>query len=352
MNGTFELAIRTRKTPIWVRYLVTTLLVLACAGLRVLLLGRDPGHSFFVFMPAVVIASTFLNRGNGIYAGLLGAAAGLVLFVHPAGALTPVDRLDLFAMVAFLAVALGTAFVLEALHTAVISLYEDRNRLAEAHRAAARAAEQRGLLLSEATHRARNDLQRLAATLHMQAGTSTDAAVRGALAEASSRVASLAQINARLDRHRDNGRAVVDSEGFLTGQVEDLREGLVRLRPIALTAVAEGHILPMWQAGPMAMVVNELIVNAVKYAFPSDLEGAVEVRFWREDDEFVLTVQDDGIGMDPAAPPSGTGLGTRICRALVGQMRGRVQAEPVAPATSRPGLRWTVRFPASGRAPD
>jgi hypothetical protein len=71
-----------------------------------------------------------------------------------------------------------------------------------------------------------------------------------------------------------------------------------------------------------------------------------------EDDEFVLPVQDDGIGIGPTAPPSGTGLGTRICGALVGQMRGRMQAEPAAPGTNRPGLRWTVRFPASGRAPD
>jgi K+-sensing histidine kinase KdpD len=118
VNRIVELAVRTRKTPTWVRYLATSLFVLACAGLRVLLLGRDPGHSFFVFMPAVVVASTFLNRGNGIYASLLGAAVGLGFFVHPVGALAPVDRLDLFAMLAFLAVALGTAFVLEALHTA------------------------------------------------------------------------------------------------------------------------------------------------------------------------------------------------------------------------------------------
>jgi two-component sensor histidine kinase len=203
-------------------------------------------------------------------------------------------------------------------------------------------------MLSEAVHRARNDLQRLAATLHLQAGVAGEPAARQAFNEASERITALARINARLDRHRDDGQPEVDSRGFLEGMVEDLRDGVVGLRPIALVVSAEAHTMPMARAVPIGLIVNELIGNALKYAFPDDHEGRLEVGFQRIGGEFILIVEDYGVGLDPAAAPQGSGLGSRISRALAGQLGGHLTSAPAAPASNRPGVRWTMHFPATG----
>lgn len=112
----------------WTRYTAATLAVLAIAGLRLLLLGPGPGHAFFTFMPAVIAASAFLDRGTGIYASFLSAAVGLWLFVEPVGLFSAAYLVDLMLMVAFLGFALGSALLLETLHGALVAVAEERHR--------------------------------------------------------------------------------------------------------------------------------------------------------------------------------------------------------------------------------
>ena len=81
----------------------------------------------------------------------------------------------------------------------------------------------------------------------------------------------------------------------------------------------------------LGLALNELVTNALKYAFPDDGAGTVRVRFAREGESFLLSVSDDGVGMAgdeaPAPPhaekrPRGTGLGTRLLQGLAAQLRG------------------------------
>lgn len=267
--------------------------------------------------------------------------------LEPTRSLAITEVPDLLALLIFLAIALFTAFVMEALHVALTRLAKERQELAAANAELARTAEARGMLLSEAVHRARNDLQRLAATLHLQAGAVQEDAARKVLQDASGRIMALARINARLDRHRDDGQALVTSHGFFEGLAQDLRDAVADLRPIALVVEAEDHAVPMARAVPVGLAVNELVGNALKYAFPGEMDGRVRIGFRREGPDFILTVEDNGVGFDPAAPPKGSGLGTRISRALAGQLGGSLEAAPTMPGTNRPGLRWTMRFPAS-----
>jgi two-component sensor histidine kinase len=140
----------------------------------------------------------------------------------------------------------------------------------------------------------------------------------------------------------------VDSKGFIDGLVEDLRDGVVGLRPIALVSSAEAHVVPMARAVPLGLIINELVLNVLKYAFPDDMEGKVQIRFGRVEDDYVLSVEDDGIGFDPAAPPRGTGLGTQIVRALTAQLGGQARVEPALSHAHRPGVRWAMQFPVAG----
>jgi two-component sensor histidine kinase len=344
MERLFLLTSRSRGFPTWARYGATTLLVLLCLGLRLLIFGPGPGLSFLLFFPAVILAGIVFDHGTGIYASLLSAVLAVYFFIEPVGSFDLTGS-NFLAVLVFLGITLFTAVLLEALHVALRNLITERQKLAEANAELQGVAETRATLLSEAVHRARNDLQRLAATLHVQSLLSGEPAARQALTDASDRITALARINTRLDLHRPDGDPEVDSRGFIDGLVEDLRDALVGLRPVELASSVEAHVVSMVRAVPLGLIVNELVVNALKYAFPDDMEGRVHIHFRRIGDEDVLSVEDNGIGYDPAAPAQGTGLGTQIIRSLAAQLGGQARIGPARSDGNRPGARWTICFP-------
>lgn len=93
----------------------------------------------------------------------------------------------------------------------------------------------------------------------------------------------------------------------------------------------------------LGLVVNELATNAVKYAFPGG-KGQLRIGFAKDGDDAVLTVADDGIGLNPPSTsnPSSSGLGTRFVGAFVRQLGGTQ-----ATATSSGGTTFTIRLPGS-----
>ncbi|HYI81896.1 MAG TPA: sensor histidine kinase [Acetobacteraceae bacterium] len=198
--------------------------------------------------------------------------------------------------------------------------------------------------LAEAVHRARNDLQAVTAMLQLQAAASTDPAVRQALLEAEGRVHALSSLNARLDVRAKGVKTTIDSTAFLDGLMTDLRSMHFGQRPVAFDIRADSHRIAVASARPLGLILNELVVNALKYAFPEGRAGTVSVDFRCQAGECVLTVRDDGIGIDPAAPPRGTGLGRRVIRALTTQIGG---AFTIGPGKDGIGTECTARWPAA-----
>ena len=198
--------------------------------------------------------------------------------------------------------------------------------------------------LAEAVHRARNDLQAVAAMLLLQATASGDPAVKTALQEAAGRVRALSSLNARLDLKAKGVKTTIDSRDFLDGLVGDLRSMHFGHRSIALDARAEPHAIPVTFAKPLGLILNELVVNTVKYAFPEDRTGTVSIEFRCRGGECVLTVRDDGLGMDPAVAPRGTGIGRRMVRALTVQVGGTFDT---GPGKDGIGTECSVRWPMS-----
>ena len=74
---------------------------------------------------------------------------------------------------------------------------------------------------------------------------------------------------------------------------------------------------------PCALIVNELVCNAFKYAFPEGRSGEVLVEFQRHNDDVCLTVADNGVGFSPVALPRQGGVGLQIVQALVEQLSGK-----------------------------
>lgn len=354
----------SRTLPGWLRYALTTALVAAAFAARWVLFGPGPRYPFLTAFPVVALVGVAFDRGTGIYAALLTSALAVHYVLPPVAGFAVEPPIDLLALAVYLATAIFLAFVMEALHLALADLGRAREAaerqtaaLAEANQRLAAAAEERATLLREAIHRARNDLQRLAATIVLQGSAATEPATKEALADAARRVLALARINARLEEHWHED-ASVEVREWLEGLGEDLRNGAVGLRPVVLRVEAEpGPRLALGRAVALGLVVNELVGNALKYAFPCERAGIILVQLQRDgEDALVLTVEDDGEGFDPAAPPRGTGLGMQLARALAAQLGGRLDGPAAhsaklagAPeAAAGAGADWTLRMPLEG----
>src|SRR6187397_2928727 len=174
------------------------------------------------------------------------------------------------------------------------------------------------VLLKEISHRVKNSLQIVSSMLHLQASTADDEAITAQLADASSRVSAVGRAYERL---------------AYDGDVEniDLRTYLQAVCADAMNAScncklhfdgADGIWLYADRAISLALIVNELVTNAVKHAFPNGHEGHIFVRLVRQDANTALvSVRDDGIGLPPDFDLSlSKGLGMRIVAALAKQL--------------------------------
>jgi len=113
---------------------------------------------------------------------------------------------------------------------------------------------------------------------------------------------------------------------------------------------AEPHQLPVVYGKSLGLIINELVVNALKYAFLGDRGGTVLISFTCVDDHYTLTVQGDGIGVDPTAAPRGTGLGRRLVRALAAQFLAERIVSQFEGLSSRQEPRFNWRKSNVGRA--
>jgi two-component sensor histidine kinase len=202
-------------------------------------------------------------------------------------------------------------------------------------RYAALAAE-RELLLREVNHRVGNSLQIIASLLHLQANSSTQDDVKAALTNAMGRVAAVAQVHRRLYTSHDLKSVLLNQ--YLDALLEDLRRSAEGNKMSRLTVTAEPIEIDPDRAVAIGIIVNELVMNAVKYAYP-DGSGPIHVDLRAEGDELVLSIADDGVGLNVKTDPRSTGMGQRIVTAMATKLDARVERDP-----AHVGTRIVLRF--------
>lgn len=286
-----------------VRLAYSTGLVAFCFVL-VIGMQREGLLAFYVLLPAVFAASVLFSRGSGIYAAVLSTVL-LYVLITPQGELL-LPRAYILPLAGFVVTAIGLAIVSEALRTAW-------------ERAAA-AEQAKDVLLQELAHRTKNNLAIVLSILSLQAQLKTNPETRQALDKAIARIRAIASAHEYFRPMEDKGR--VEMRGYLEQLCGHLAEALRDVRPIAVKVDAAEIYLPAEQAVPMGLMVNELVTNALKHAFPDERPGAIEVVL-RQDSELTLLVRDDGIGCTPKRE----GLGTRLIRLLAQQLGANVAWE-------------------------
>jgi two-component sensor histidine kinase len=195
-------------------------------------------------------------------------------------------------------------------------------------------------LLHEASHRVANSLQLVSAMVSMQARLVTDEQARAALDMTCQRIGAIAGIHRRL--YTSASVSAVDMAEYLGSLVADLTETLsTPAAPRSITLSAASLMLPSQQAVAFGVIVNELVTNACKYACPADAPGEIAVTLSApEPGRFRLTVADHGPGLDPASPPRGSGLGSRLVEAMATTLQAQLHH-----ADNHPGLVVTLEGP-------
>jgi two-component sensor histidine kinase len=225
--------------------------------------------------------------------------------------------------------ALRQAQIQKARDEAEAEVHASRDRFA------ALAAE-REVLLREVNHRVGNSLQIIASLLHLQANSSTQDGVKAALTNAMGRVAAVAQVHRRLYTSHDLKSVLLNQ--YLEALLEDLRRSAEGNKMSRLTLKAEAIEIDPDRAVAIGIIVNELVMNAVKYAYP-DSAGPIHVELKATGDDLALSIADDGVGLDDKADPRGTGMGQRIVTAMAVKLEASVERD-----AGHSGTRIVVRF--------
>jgi two-component sensor histidine kinase len=185
---------------------------------------------------------------------------------------------------------------------------------------------QNGVLLDEIQHRVANSLQIIASIILLKAKTVESEETRAHLQDAHKRVMSIAAVQQQL--HASGVVGPIEMVPYLTRLCDTLATSMIGdSRPIALEVVGEGGKVTIRQAESLGLIATELVMNALKHAFPvNKTESRIIIAYDVDGTNWKLSVADNGVGKpDGVFAQPRTGLGTGIVKALAQQLGATVE---------------------------
>ena len=206
-------------------------------------------------------------------------------------------------------------------HTTVLLAFEDITDRRAIERQVQELLREKDMLLEEMQHRVANSLQIIASILLIKARTVQSEETRLQLEDAHQRVLSVAAVQQHL--HVVAGGKPIEIGTYLTKLCETLAQSMIGdSRPISLRVDADAGTAISRDAVSIGLIATELVMNALKHAFPGDKpDAAVVVSYRVAGADWKLTVSDNGIGKpDVSASQTKPGLGTSLVKALTRQL--------------------------------
>ncbi len=181
------------------------------------------------------------------------------------------------------------------------------------------------VLLKEIHHRVKNNMQVITSLLNLQSKTIGDEKAFEVFQDSQNRVKSMALIHETLYQSKDLSR--INFAEYLQKLVAHVSRSY-RLRPeaVKINVSVDDVSLPIDTAVPCGLIINELASNSLKYAFPADSRGSINITFQRAGAHYVLCVSDTGIGLPKDFDPEkGKSLGMKLVRMLTTQLSGEIE---------------------------
>jgi PAS domain S-box-containing protein len=178
------------------------------------------------------------------------------------------------------------------------------------------------VLLKEIHHRVKNNLQIITSLLSLQSGKVNLPEMQSVLRESQTRVKSMALVHEEL--YQSDNFSRVDFADYIQRLATNLFH-TYQTGPVAISLVVDVQelFLTVDAAIPCGLVVNELVSNALKHAFPDSREGTVTIHLRSDGPSYVLRVSDDGVGLpDDVDPATTESLGLQLVDTLTRQLGG------------------------------
>lgn len=191
---------------------------------------------------------------------------------------------------------------------------------------------EKAILLQELQHRVANSLQIIASVLMQSARRVQSEEVRSHLHDAHHRVMSIATLQQQLAASRLGD---VELRGYFTQLCESLGASMIHDHDqIAIAVTADRSSVNADVSVSLGLIVTELVINALKHAFPGERSGKILVDYHAHGPDWTLSVSDDGVGTPEALAAARPGLGTSIVEALANQLDATVETEGGYPGTT------------------
>lgn len=192
------------------------------------------------------------------------------------------------------------------------------------------------LLLNELSHRVKNHLSMVIGLLRLKVARQKDPDAKQDFQRAIERVNTIASLHDQLFRAGEFD--TVDVRAYLGEIADNLKQSIASESRIAIVAELQSFELAVDKAVPVGLIVNEVVTNAVKYAFAPGTPGMIWIRFRVRNGRAVLTISDNGRGFGEVKPVPG--VGTRLVRSLAQQIGARLRV------AGRRGVTYSLTFPA------
>jgi len=183
--------------------------------------------------------------------------------------------------------------------------------------------QEKEFLLKEIHHRVKNNLEVVSSLLALQSAQADDPNVLEAMRESRNRVYSMGIIHQKL--YQGKALAAIEMKDYFTQLGIHILDSFGATNHIKMDCEMKPMELDVKIAIPLGLIVNELLTNALKYAFPDQSEGQIRIVLYKEsEDKLRLEVADDGIGWEENKVTSSSGFGSQLIQLLTQQLDGEL----------------------------
>jgi len=180
------------------------------------------------------------------------------------------------------------------------------------------------LLLKEIHHRVKNNLEVVSSLLALQSAQIDDQGIKDAMQEGQNRVQSIGIVHQKL--YQRNNLAAIEMKDYFLDLSESILDSFGAEDRVTIECAMDQLDVDIDTAVPLGLIVNELLTNTLKYAFPDGQRGKVQIRLNKSLEGILnLEVSDNGVGKSGLT--QGTGFGTQLVSLLTRQLSGSIREE-------------------------
>ena len=210
---------------------------------------------------------------------------------------------------------------------AVMGISRDITRQKNIEEALRSSLNEKEILLKEIHHRVKNNMQIISSLINLQSNYANDEATVKMFEDSKNRIRSMALIHEKLYMSEDI--SLIEFSKYIKSLTSKLLEFYSsKSRLITINVVSDDITMDIDSAIPCGLIINELVSNAIKYAFPDGRDGNITIKMHIQDQDYVLSVEDDGVGfpeeIDFKNPKT---LGLQIVHTLTQQLDGDIELE-------------------------